>query len=161
MITGALIGVQAVIAGIGLKNSAAKVELKKAIDLMAIKTLARVKLKLSDDVLHVKTGRLRRSVTQSVTEDSSGIVGVVGTNVSYAKVHELGFSGTQSVAQSLRTIKTAFGKAIKGGPVTFSVSAHTRSVNYPARSFLATSIEELKPEFEESIKKAVNKAMAK
>ena len=34
-----------------------RVELRKAVDLQAMKVLARTKLKLSDDVLHVRTGR--------------------------------------------------------------------------------------------------------
>lgn len=136
-----------------------KQELRSAVDLMTMKTLARVKMKLSDDVLHVRTGRLRRSITQTVSEDGGNIMGTVGTNVVYARFQELGFSGTQNVRESLRTIKTAFGKAIKGGPVTFTVRAHTRQVNYPAHSFLATAMAEMRPEFLDRVTKALDKGL--
>ncbi len=160
MITAALVGDREVIEKLSLMGSLAKTEMRKAVDLMAMKTLARTKLKLSDDVLHVRTGRLRRSITQEVKEESNGsIVGTVGTNVSYAKFQELGFSGTQSVRQSLRTIKTAFGKSIKGGPVTLTVRAHTRKVEYPAHSFLATALKEMEPEFLANVKKAAGMAL--
>lgn len=133
--------------------------MRKVVDLMALKTLARAKMKLSDDVLHVRTGRLRRSITQEVTDDALSITGVVGTNVEYARFQELGFSGTQNVREHLRTIKRAFGKAVKGGPVTFTVAAHARKVDYPAHSFLASSLKELEPEFKDNIERASHKAL--
>jgi HK97 gp10 family phage protein len=132
-------------------------ELRGVVDLMTMKTLARVKMKLSDDVLHVRTGRLRRSITQTVTEDGGNILGTVGTNVVYARFQELGFSGTQNVRESLRTIKTAFGKSIKGGAVTFTVRAHSRHVNYPAHSFLATALKEMGPEFNDRVNRAMDR----
>jgi phage gpG-like protein len=98
-------------------------------------------------------------VNQRVTDDSDSIVGMVGSNVIYAKFQELGFTGSQNVRQSLRTIKQAFGKTIKGGPVTFTVQAHTRNVNYPAHSFLASSLKELEPEFKASIQAATKRAI--
>jgi phage gpG-like protein len=154
-----MIGERELIERLGLIPGKARDELRKAVDLMALKTLARVKLKLSDDVLHVRTGRLRRSITQTVTDDASSITGTVGTNVEYAARHELGFTGTESVQQHLRTIKAAFGRSLKGGAVTFPVSAHTRRVEYPAHSFLASAMKELEPEFKEAIELAVQKAI--
>jgi phage gpG-like protein len=159
LINGALVGDAALIEHIGGIAPKARAELRKAVDLMAIKTLARVKLKLSDDVLRVRTGRLRRSITQAVTDDAGSIHGVVGTNVEYARIHELGFSGSQNIRAHLRTIKTAFGKSIKGGAVTFQVSAHSRQVDIPARSFLASSLAELEPEFNEAVSLALSKAI--
>ena len=154
-----IIGDLELIERLGLIPGKARDELRKAVDLMALKTLARVKLKLSDDVLRVRTGRLRRSITQSVTDDANSITGTVGTNVEYAARHELGFTGTESVQEHLRTIKAAFGKAIKGGAVTVPVRAHSRHVNYPAHSFLASAMKELEPEFKESVKQAVQNAI--
>lgn len=159
MITGTLVGDAALIQKIGLLGSTAKTHLRHAVDLMAMKTLARTKLKLSDDVLHVRTGRLRRSINQKVTDDGQSIIGEVGTNVEYARFQELGFTGTQNIKAHLRTIKEAFGKSIKGGPVTFTVAAHTRKVDYPAHSFLASSLHELEPEFKEAILAATSKAI--
>jgi phage gpG-like protein len=154
-----LIGDSALIESLGLVPAKVKAEAHKAVELMAMKALVRVKLKLSDDVLRVRTGRLRRSITQTVTEDAAGIMGTVGTNVEYARRHELGFVGTETVQEHLRTIKTAFGKSIKGGAVTFTVGAHARKVNYPPHSFLASAIKELEPEFRAAVKQAADRAM--
>ena len=140
MIQAEIIGVEKLVEHIGTVGPRIKVELRKAVDLSALKLLARVKLKLSDDVLHVRTGRLRRSINQRVTDGSEGIVGTVGTNVEYARFHELGFDGSQQVKEHLRSIKSAFGKSIKGGAVTFTVRSHARKVKYPARSFMATAL---------------------
>lgn len=154
MITAAIVGERELIQQLGIVGSLAKKEMRKTVDLFALKMLARVKLKLSDDVLRVRTGRLRRSITQKVEEDVYGVTGTVGTNVSYAKFQELGFSGAVNVKEHLRTMKKAFGKNIKGGAVTYTVKAHSRQVNYPAHSFLASSLAELEPQFKAAIAEA-------
>lgn len=47
-----------------------------------LKLLVKVKReKLSGQVLNVRTGRLRRSITQKVIDLSNGVTGIVGTNV--------------------------------------------------------------------------------
>lgn len=158
MISAAIVGDASVVANLGLRGERVKDEARKAVQSMALKTLVLVKQKLSDDVLRVRTGRLRRSITQKVAEDASSITGTVGTNVEYAARHELGFNGEERVQEHLRTIKTAFGKSIKGGAVTFTVAAHTRTVNYPARSFLATALAELEPGFREQVAAGTLKA---
>jgi phage gpG-like protein len=159
MINASLSGDRELIVKLGDVVPQVQAELRKAVDLMAMKTLARVKLKLSDDVLRVRTGRLRRSITQMVTDNGTAIMGTVGTNVEYAKTHELGFSGTQDVRAHLRTIKVAFGKSLKGGAVVVPVGPYTRREDFPPRSFLATAMAELEPEFIESVNQAVAKAV--
>lgn len=46
--------------------------------------------KLSGQVLKVRSGRLRNSIASSVSIIGKAVVGVVGTNVPYAKTHEFG-----------------------------------------------------------------------
>lgn len=46
--------------------------------------------KLSGQVLHVRTGTLRRSITAAIRETEDGVTGIVGTNVTYAAIHEFG-----------------------------------------------------------------------
>lgn len=46
--------------------------------------------KLSGQVLHVRTGTLRRSITERVTETGETIQGIVGTNLPYGRIHEMG-----------------------------------------------------------------------
>lgn len=108
---------------------------------------ARVKDKLSDDVLRVKTGRLRRSITEKVTASGDRVEGIVGTNVEYAPIHEYGFIGKVSVRESLRTSKL--------GRV-FSVSAHERQVDMPERSFLRSALTEMQPEIRALIERTVS-----
>ena len=56
-------------------------------------------------------------------------------------MHEFGFSGTQNVRESLRTVKQAFGRPIS--PVEAIVRAHSRKVDLPERSFLRSALREL------------------
>jgi len=107
--------------------------------------------KLSGQVLRVKTGTLRRSIThQLMVEPGLAITGVVSTNVTYGKVHEYGFSGTLSVKAHCRQIKWAWGKPLKH-EVKAMIKSHTRAVNYPARSFLRSALYEMKNEVTQTL----------
>lgn len=129
----------------------------RALERLTIKLLARVKMKLSDDVLHVKSGRLRRSINYRMegmgTDEMSGSV---GTNVSYARPHELGFNGTVTVRAHMRQIKQAWGKDIAPRPV--QVSSFARTMNLPERSFLRSAMREMQGEVVEDIAQAVKDA---
>jgi phage gpG-like protein len=122
---------------------------------LTLKLLARVKAdKLSGQVLKNRTGRLRRSVNAKVDDLGAVVRGQVGTNVAYAAAHEYGFTGEVTVKGHLRTIKQAFGKALKE-PVTFAVPAHARHVTLPERSFLRSALadmtDEIRAEFTTAI----------
>lgn len=60
--------------------------------------------------LGVRTGRLRSSVTQEITETTAGtesaFSGRIGTNVQYAAFHEFGFHGVESVRAHTRVVAT-------------------------------------------------------
>lgn len=101
--------------------------------------------KLTGQVLNVRTGRLRRSITGRVAEENGQPVGLVGTNVSYARVHELGFKGAAQVKAHNRTIK---GK-------TIPVRAHSRKLDIPARPFLQPALNENLPKYQGWIAKAI------
>jgi phage gpG-like protein len=119
----------------------------------ALRVLTRVKMKLSDDVLRVQTGRLRRSITAEFSETATSIEARVGTNVEYARVHELGFKGSVSVKVHIvrehqRKMTQAFGKTVEARTVTvkeYVVKQHAKAMNMPARSFLLSSLTELQP----------------
>lgn len=95
---------------------------------------------LSGKALNRRTGRLRASVTHSVKIVGDKVVGTIGTNVVYGRVHELGYQGPVQVGAHARTIRQAFGRAIT--PTVVNVRAHTRQVNVPARPFLRPAIED-------------------
>lgn len=157
MITGRVEGDDRVVAKLGSAGIVAKDEIRQSIGVLTLRLAVRVKLKLSDDVLHVRTGRLRRSITSKVTDDAQGVVGTVGTNVEYARPHEYGFKGTQSVKQSLRTITQAWGRPI--APMQVIVRPHTRKVDYPAKSFLRSALAGMSDEIAEELAQAVKRAL--
>lgn len=159
MITGTILGTETVLMNLGLKGESVKIELRQAVGLMTLELLRTVKMKLSDDVLRVRTGRLRRSINQKIEDDAFGIFGTVGTNVVYARRLEEGFSGDESVRAHLRTITQAFGKSLVGGPLTIQVKPFTRHANTPARSFLRSSLDELSPHIVKALQEAVHKGI--
>jgi phage gpG-like protein len=116
--------------------------------------------KLQGQVLNVRTGRLQRSIQQAMITNSDDILGVVSTNVSYAKAHEYGFSGTVTVKEHLRTIKEAFGKSLKE-PVTFTVSSHSAKMNLPERSFLRSALNDMAGDIRTQIQQAVTEGANK
>jgi phage gpG-like protein len=105
--------------------------------------------KLSGQVLKRRTGRLRASINTKVEREGNRIIGSVGTNVIYAAVHEFGFHGTVNVSSFTRTING----------VTQNVSAHTRQMNMPQRSFLRSSLNDLKDQIQAGLVAAVNRAI--
>lgn len=113
--------------------------------------------KLTGQVLHVRTGRLRRSIHSEMSSTPEEIIGIVGTDVAYARVHEFGFTGEVNVRQHLRTIKQAFGRSIE--PTQILVGAHGRHVSLPERSFLRSALQEMEPEILAGIRRAVVTAL--
>jgi hypothetical protein len=113
--------------------------------------------KLSGQVLHVRTGNLRRAVNFRVTQSPTSITGSVGVKSKYGRAHELGLDVEETVREHLRTAKMAFGRPIS--PVTFSVRAHTRHMKLPERSFLRSSLREMTPQIQEMIRAGVSGAL--
>lgn len=124
-----------------------------------LKLLVKVKReKLSGQVLNVRTGRLRRSITQKVIDLSNGVTGIVGTNVEYAAAHEYGFKGDVTVKAHLRMIKMAFGKSIS--PKQVSIKTHTRKVDLPEKSFLRSALEEMRKEIKQDLEVSIQRGIA-
>lgn len=49
----------------------------------------------------VDTGRLRSSITHEVRVEGDGVIGLVGTNVEYARRLEFGFVGTDKLGRNI------------------------------------------------------------
>lgn len=115
----------------------------KRIQIVLFKLEGNVKSKkLTDQALRVRTNRLRSSIHASdVAVTADKVSGTVGTNVIYAAPHEYGFSGPVSVKEHLRQVKKVFGHQLKN-PMTVKVSAFTRQMNLPERSFLRSQMRE-------------------
>jgi len=154
MIRGELTGDKLVVQSLRQKVPAITQRVERALERLTLMLLERVKLKLSDDVLRVRTGRLRRSVTYVMRgKGTNEYEGIVGTNVSYGKTHELGFQGTANIKEHLRMVKQAWGKSIE--PKQVVVRAHTRQVNLPSRSFLRSALKDMEGSVASTITEAV------
>lgn len=108
--------------------------------------------KLSGQVLNVRSGRLRRSINYKIKTSDTGVEATVGTNVEYARVHEFGFKGSVVVREHLRTAKSGFRSMVR---------SHSRNVNLPQRSFLRSSLLEMKGEIESRIARVIATSIAR
>lgn len=130
--------------------------LAASIGRLTLQLLREVKAgKLSGQVLNVRTGRLRRSINQRLEQrDPLQITGYVGTNVVYGRRHELGFTGSESVRQHLRTVTQAWGRPLRA-PRSITVRAHSRRVSVPPRSFLRSALQDMAPAIRQTLQAAV------
>lgn len=160
MIVATISGQDTVQARLLLLSEKARAAAEKAIKREAIGLVGYIKSsKLSDQVLRVRTGRLRRSITARFQDEGkSSFAAFVGTNVKYARTHELGFNGSVTVKSHQRKITQAFGKKL-AAPVVVDVRAHAMQVRLPARPFLRPASEEKMPKIQENIRKAVLEAL--
>ncbi|WP_207000738.1 hypothetical protein [Trinickia mobilis] len=113
--------------------------------------------KLQGQVLNVRTGRLQRSIDQAMVSTGDDILGVVSTNVVYAKPHEYGFQGTVTVKAHLRTITQAFGKQLKD-PVQVNVGSYSMKMNLPEKSFLRSALADMSDQITQGIREVVTEA---
>lgn len=114
--------------------------------------------KLSGQVLNVRTGTLRRSIHRDLRTTANEVVATVGTNVEYARIHEYGFHGEQSVHEHLRMMKQAFGRPVRN-PRPIRVRAHVRRVDLPERSFLRSALADLEARITEGAGEAAREAL--
>lgn len=115
---------------------------------LAIKMTGLVKQKLSGEVLKVRTGRLRRSIHYEMSKSNNRVEATVGTNVKYARTHELGLTIPAHIVEARR------GKALKftvGGKTLFRRRVMIPAVKMPKRSFLEASLQQMAPEIRDRI----------
>lgn len=129
---------------------------------LSVEVQSAVKEKLTGGVLHVRTGTLRRSINRTVVQDGTNVTATIGTNVVYAGVHEYGFNGVVAVPAFVRNAPTSAGIAARkagtsGGSV--EVRAHSRHMVMPARSYLRSTLADLKGRIQTDIKKAAMEAL--
>lgn len=157
------VGVVAVVTGVDtveakLKAAAARgwARVKRAVERSGLELQADVKQnQLTGNALMVRTGRLRRSITQRFVADESTATSKVGTNVAYGRFHEFGFRGDVAVgahSRRLRSTGKRGGKGKLGSGGRANVRAHVRHVNYAGNPFL-------KPEFDHA-KSRIHKRLA-
>ena len=133
------------------KTAALQAALVRVMTRLSIEVQRGVKeTKLTGQVLHVRTGTLRRSINRRVIEQGGSVMASVGTNVSYAAAHEYGFKGEVDVREHVRKTR---------GGTEARVRAHTRKVVMPERSFLRSTVDDMGPHIKTEIRKAVLQAV--
>lgn len=119
-----------------------------------LSVLRRAKLNLTGRFLRVQTGRLRSSVTSRVLIAGTEVVGVIGTNVFYGRIHEEGVPHPWTIRAKGQ------GKVLRftaGGKTIFA-----RRVLHPplrSRPWLRTSAEESRPEILAAFQLELDKAL--
>ncbi len=131
---------------------------KDAISRGAFKVLALSKQKVSGDVLRNRTGTLRRAINARITANEWQIIGTVGIKLTYAAAHEFGIHRVVSVPAHLRMMKVAWGRPVKE-PRQIMVGAHPMKMNLPERSFLRSSLKELRVDIVADLRASVTKAV--
>ncbi len=112
--------------------------------------------KLSGQVLNVRTGRLRRSITTSLESSQDRVIGIVSTNVKYGVAWEYGF-------------RARVGAGAHGGPKNLAGKALERyfqkhpsgTKDYPARSFLRSTLAESQAKINQRMNAAIGDAVRK
>lgn len=135
-----------------------------------------IKLKLTGQILKVQTGRLRSSITHGQYRTKDHMFLRVGTNVVYARIHELGgdiypvnrqyltvpFPGVRGSAEDYDNTFIAkgiiFQKRGKGIRPLFSLRKH---VHIPARPYLYPTLEENKEKIQNTIATAVRNVVGR
>lgn len=114
-----------------------------AVQRLGLEVLRRAKEKVSGEVLNVRTGRGRRSLNEETEVSGNTVTSTTGTNVDYMAMWERGFS-------------RPVGPGSRGGKV---LAAHKRGAisikTFAPRSFLVSTLEELRPRIAEQLAKAV------
>ncbi len=112
-----------------------------------------VREKLSGQVLKQRSGDLAGSIQQEVITEGLKVFGRVFSagNVKYAAFWEYGFHGTETVKAHVRSM--VFGKEV----APFTVGSFERRVNQDARSFMRSSLLEMKAQIVEGLRDAVER----
>lgn len=183
-INGQITGADAVVRHVQRIETKAGPMLRATMERLAIQLQAHVQThKLTGgDPLNVRTGRLRRSITYRVDTGPQGIDGIVGTNVEYAAIHEYGGTIVPKTAKwltvPLRAALTPSGvmryTKARDYPNTFIAKGFImqrqaggvvplfqlrKSVKIPERSFLRSSLREMRPQIENGLRAALREAM--
>lgn len=141
-----------------------------ALSASALDLVGHIKInKLSGQVLKRRSGRLSRSIHANPVEISAGAMSVqVGTNVEYARIHELGGQTKPHLikarGRSLRWVDSGgFTFSAKTGKVTdgfiYRKEVHHPGSKIPARPYLRPALEEKRQAIVERINQAVHQAV--
>ena len=124
---------------------------------------ARAKELVSGEVLHWRTGTLRRSIESRAEAFPGGARGIISASARYARVHEMGFRGTVQVPEHLRRVRSRDvrqGRRLIGRGFAV-VRAHPMRMNVPERPYLRRALQENRAQIRAEVLQAVREAAGK
>ena len=130
-----------------------RAELRKKVTDLALKLEAKVKRKVSGEVLNVRSGDLRRSIFNDVSEADASVIGRVYSSgdVKYAAIHEYGGRTPPHVIEA-KGNALAF---LMGGKMVFAKRVNHPGSRIPERSYVRSSLEEMAGQIEQGLRDAV------
>jgi phage gpG-like protein len=128
--------------------------LYQKVSLLALKLEAKVKKKLSGEVLNVRTGDLRRSIASKVEQSPHAVIGKVYSSgdVKYAAIHEFGGQTKAHVIEAVNGKALAF---MAGGKQVFAKRVNHPGSKMPERSFLRSSLADMREEITQELHQTV------
>ncbi|MGH6851724.1 MAG: hypothetical protein ACREDJ_00695 [Methylocella sp.] len=118
---------------------------------------ARIQQKLSGEVLQTRSGALAASIVSSIENDGSDTsVSISSTGVPYAAIQEF---GGKTAAHDIVAVKAKALAFSMGGEQIFAKSVHHPGSTIPARSYLRSSLAEMRDEIESGFKQAILEAL--
>ena len=149
---------QQVIASLDSLPSRVARSLLVRVNVLAIQLATRVRQKLSGEVLQVRSGDLRASIFEQVSQTSTSVTGTVGSSgdVKYAAIHEYG--GTIPAHDIVPNKATALA-FIWQGKQRFFRRVHIPDVQMPERSYLRSSLAEMVGDIRGGLQEAVQEAL--
>lgn len=160
MITGYLIGDKALLARLDAAPGKMKAEIDMTVQKLGYALQAKVQTNyLTGQVLRVRTGRLRSSITQGAPGSLSRFestpdkaIAYVGTNVSYGVAWEKGLPARDVVPIRAKALRFEI-----GGEVIFRKRAHIPA--QAPRKFLEPALVEMKPTIMHELGQALKRGM--
>ncbi|HEV7909783.1 MAG TPA: hypothetical protein VGP28_01560 [Methylocella sp.] len=119
---------------------------------------ARIQQKLSGEILQTQSGALAASIISSIENDGSDTsVSISSTGVPYAAIQEF---GGKTAAHDIVAVKAKVLEFSAGGGQVFARTVHHPGSTIPSRSYLGSSLAEMRDEIESGFKQAVLESLA-
>lgn len=127
---------------------------------LALQLEAKVKQKLTNDVLQVRTGNLRRSIANSVSQSANSVIGKVFSSgdVKYAAIQEFGGQTKAHVIEAVNGKSLAF---MIGGKQVFVKRVNHPGSKIPERSFLRSSLSDMRDDITTGLHETVMETLRK
>lgn len=160
MISVTMVGDRQLVARLTAFPSSLQIVLRRRVNDLVLRLQARVQRKLSGQVLNVVTGALRRSIQPNVAESPSSVQGRVFStgDVKYARIHEYGGRTRAHVIEPRKAGALMFAM---GGKNVFAKRVNHPGSIMPERSFMRSSLEEMRAEITRSMADGVIEAMTR